>query len=237
MQSRLINASMLALLAAAGAANAGVVKEPHFDCLIDVAGGSLVTAAIGEDEDPASIILGARVFGAEMGELPFGPGEGDEPGFQGYNFAEGTAFTFDVRSSLGEWNGSSFDASISTMTIAASLADPFLPSVTTGAGFVPGFQFTSAGADGRIHQHLEFRVNGPTTGLGAIYLLELQVSSPSFGTTPAFWFVFNDGAAEEDHEAAIAWVESNLVPTPGAGVALLGVLGFGGRRRQRRQAR
>lgn len=231
MNTRSLPSTLLALLAPA-AAHAGIVKQPHRDCLIEAHNGSLFTSAIGEDEDPASIVPGARVFGAELGEFPFAPGEGDEPGFQGYAFPVGAVFTFDVRDALGEWNGAAFAASTSTMTIAASLADPFLPSVTTGAGFVPGFLFTAAGADGRIHQHLEFRVNAPACDSGAIYLLELQVSAPGYATTPAFWFVFNDAGSEEAHDAAIAWVESNLVPAPGVGLAILGVLGVAPRRRR-----
>lgn len=221
-----------ALLGVSGAAFAGPIKEPHFDTLIEVLNGNLITSAIEEDEDPSSIIPGARVFGAELGELPFGPGQGDEPGFQGYNFPQGVAFTFDITAALGEWNGSGFPVSDDTMTVAASLADPNLPNVTTGAGFVPGFVFTTAGADGRIHQHLEFQVNSGVVGVGSIYLLELQVSAPTYGTTPSFWFVFNDGASEEAHEAAIEWVELNLVPTPGA-AGLLALAGIAGLRRRR----
>jgi hypothetical protein len=219
--------TIVAVLSASAAAPAGPVKELHYDTLIQVVGGTLATAAIGEDEDPASIIPGVRVFGAELGEFPFGPGQGDEPGFQGYDFPLGVPFTFDIRSALGEWNGASFDTSSSTMTVAASLADPFLPSVTSGAGFVPGFVFTTAAADGRIHQHIELGLNSGTPGtLGTpagIYLLELQVSAPGYGTTLPFWLVLNNGDTEDVHEAAIAYVENNLVPTPGAAA----LLGFG----------
>lgn len=218
----------------AGFALAGPAKEPHFDVLLALEGGSLVTAAIGEDEDPASIMPGVRVFGAEMGEFPFAPGQGDEPGFQGYSFAEGAAFRFDVLDALGEWDGSSFGASASTMTIAASLAEPLLPNVTTGTGFVPGFVFTTAGADGRIHQHLELDLNSPVLGGAGIYVLELQVSSPQFGATLPFWFVLNNGDTEEAHEAAIGWVKANLVPSPGVGVfGAIGMAGLVGVRRRK----
>lgn len=215
------------LLGVCGAAFAGVLRdeEPHFDVLIEVVGGALGTSAIGEDEDPSSIVPGARVFGAELGGAPFGPGQGDEPGFQGYDFPAGVAFTFDIRSALGEWNGSEVVVSGTTMTVAASLADPGLPSVTTGGGFVPGFVFTTAGADGRIHQHLELGLNSAPSGGAGVYVLELQVSAAGYGTTPAFWFVLNNGASEEAHEAAIEWVEVNLVPTPGVvGVLVGGVM-------------
>lgn len=222
-----------ALLGLATVAHAGPVKEPHFDTLIQVSGGTLATAAIGEDEDPASIIPGVRVFGAEMGEAPFGPGQGDEPGFQGYDFPQGVAFTFDILSQLAEWTGESFAGSSTTMTVAASLADPGLPNVTTGEGFVPGFVFTTAAADGRIHQHLELGLNAGTRGAPVgVYLLELQVSAQGYGTTLPFWFVLNNGDSEEAHEAAIAYVENNLVPTPGA-AALLAFAGIAASRRRR----
>jgi len=212
---------------------AGQVKEPHFDVLIQSLGGSLATAAIGEDGDPSSIIPGVRVFGAEMGEAPFAPGEGDEPGFQGFDFTQGTAFTFDILSALGEWNGAAFSSTATTMTVAASLADPGLPNITTGAGFVPGFVFNTAGADGSIHQHLELGLNAGTLGAPVgIYLLEIQVSAQGYGTTLPFWFVLNNGDSEAAHEAAIAYVEDNLVPAPGA-VSMLALGGFAAARRRR----
>jgi hypothetical protein len=37
--------------------------------------------------------------------------------------------------------------------------------------------------------------------------------------------------SEEEHDAAIEWVELNLVPAPGA-IALLGLAGVAGRRRR-----
>ncbi|MFM9957404.1 MAG: hypothetical protein ACKVZJ_04975 [Phycisphaerales bacterium] len=228
--TNLIGMGVLAF--ACGAACAGPMKEPHFDVLIEVVGGTLATAAIGEDEDPASIVPGVRVFPAELGEFPFGPGQGDEPGFQGFNFPQGVTFTFDIRSALGEWNGSEVVVSDNTMTVAASLADPGLPNVTSGAGFVPGFVFTSAGADGRIHQHVELGLNSALTTDIGVYVLELQVSAPGYGTTPAFWFVLNNGASEEAHDAAVEWVELNLVPTPGAAAAM-GLAGAAMLRRRR----
>ena len=51
-------------------------------------------------------------------------------------------------------------------------------------------------------------------------------------TGEVFYAVFNLGLAEADHGAAVAWVESNLVPSPGA-AAVLGLAGLMARRRRR----
>ena len=53
------------------------------------------------------------------------------------------------------------------------------------------------------------RANDPQAG---VYLVELELYSTdgAVESSEPFWIVFNNEASEEDHEAAIEWVEENL---------------------------
>jgi hypothetical protein len=55
----------------------------------------------------------------------------------------------------------------------------------------------------------------------------------NYDTSASFWVVFNLGMSEEEHGAAIAWAEANLVPAPSACVLLILAGRFGRRCRHR----
>ena len=84
---------------------------------------------------------------------------------------------------------------------------------SVGSGPVEGFPlFVSP--DGGWHRHFVFEATRADGGLPqpAIYVLPMVLASDQPGVEPTeeFFLVFNDGLSEEEHDAAIEWVEANL---------------------------
>jgi len=177
--------------------------------------------------DNGTVVGDVRAFGSEMtllGNAPFA----DEPGLFGESSFPAMNLGFNVRNALLEWNGSAFvDPASEQMTIE------FGPNSVMTPANVGGFQagFTMPIAAGGFDEHYDFSM--PVGTESAIFLLELELTSDTgVGTSRPFWIVFNNGLSEPEHDAAIEWVEMNLVPAPGA-VALLGLGGVMAMRRRR----
>lgn len=205
-----------AVLALASTATADVV---HADIWVYQLGGALVTG--GWDHETGEVVNASqRVFEAELGADPSFPFSGDEPGI-GSNLVSAT-LTMKLSPTLGAWNGSGFDFSTSALT--ASYGGQ---SASTGSGGSFSFLVTSG-----LDLHAEFTLSGPgtTDPANGIYLATFEFASSGLVTSEAFWVVFNLGMSEEEHDAAVEWVEANLVPAPGA-IVLLGVAGLLRRRR------
>lgn len=217
---------------------AGVEKEeePHFDTYFYVDNGRIRTGAILEEDAgvpgaPDPFIPNVRVFGAEMGE-EF-PNFADEPGFDSELslFPSGTtSLKFNVIGALQEWNGTEFVATSSTMDIDY-LANTTVSTPAGPSDIVPGFS-TDFLANDTFHLHYDYTLQNPATG---IFLLSLNMEAPGSGLTPSvpFFYVFNNGLVEEDHEAAIEYAETFL-PAPGA--AMLFALPAGIAMRRKRNA-
>ena len=177
-------------------------KEPHLDLWVTATNGALVTG--GWDHLTGQVVNASqRVFEAEFGIDPAFPFSTDEPGI-GSDLV-GTTLTMNLSSGLGIWNGNGFDTS--TATLLASYGGQ---NATTAAGGSFSFLVT-AGLD--LHP-------------------EYTVSGAGYATSEIFYAVFNLGMTEVDHGAAAGWVESNLVPAPGA-LATLALAGLASRRRRR----
>ena len=195
-------------------------KEPHADIYVQSANGALFTSGwvhlTGEIIAPE-----LRVFEAEFGIDPSFPFSTDEPGI-GSNLV-GTTLTMNLLAGLGAWNGNGFNSTSAYLLASYGGQDAF--STTGGA-----FSFlVSEGLD--LHPEYTLLSSGNVDPANGIYLAAFTFSSAGLADSEVFYAVFNLGLSEEDHEAATAWVESNLVPAPGA-VALLGLIGLA-RRRQR----
>jgi len=213
---------------------AGPPPEEHFDIWLRPVNGQIVTGSITEGTPGTPLNEVERVFGAELGEDPLFPFSAFEPGFQALAgpLTAGMTWSFNITSPLGQWNGNGFDLPDETMRLDFGPA-----TATTGAGFVPGFSFNGF-SDGLIHEHFDFTllpgaVGDPDAG---IFLLALEFSgvngATSYAASDPVYLVFNLGQSEEDHEAAIEWVQGNLVPAPGAlSLLALSVLSIGRRRR------
>ena len=191
----------------------------HADIWVTSSAGQLVTG--GWDHETGTVINpDQRVFEGELGLDPSFPFSGDEPGI-GSDLI-GSTIRLRVLNSLGAWNGSGFDFSTSTLTVGygGQTAD------TASGGFV-SFNVTT-GLD--LHPEFSLSGAGATDPANGIYLATFRFASNGFTESEAFWVVLNLGMSEQDHEAAVAWAEMNLVPAPGA-IALLGMAGLMRRRR------
>ncbi|MHC5113798.1 MAG: hypothetical protein ACYTGP_05160 [Planctomycetota bacterium] len=204
--------ALAGLLLPASSGLAGPKKKEHFDVWVRVDGSTLRTGRITEDGIPQEPEW--RVFGAEFGEDPQFPFNADEPGFQleDGTVTPGELFHFVMPDKLTRWTGDGLEATAETMTVS------FGPgNTTTGAGFADGFDLAADGLGG-FHSHFELTINPgalpePTDG---IYVLPLIWAGKggSFTGTPTFWFVMNLNMPEEDHDAAMDWVQENLADPP-----------------------
>lgn len=174
-----------------------------------------------------------RVFESVFGKSGF-PFVTDDPGFEGDAgvFSAGTTIGFNIIGALGRWNGNGFD--MLNPTGQESLSISFGPaSVTTGFGFVNGFDFVSD-ASGGFDTHLDFTLHGsggdPADG---IYLLALQLTSNHYDASETFWIVFDNNMGDEILDLAVDWVQMNLVPAPGV-LSLICMAGLVGASRRRR---
>jgi hypothetical protein len=225
----LIGASF-GLLASTAGADIMDRDEHHFGVWVQLVDNAIVTGGISHEGDP--IHARHRVFGAEFGEIAGFPFVASEPGFQLMpgSVAPGTPFGINIADSVMVWNGAGFDATSETMTLEYLGLE-----AESGAGYVDGFEFT-ADSGGGFHNHFNITLNGPA-GLDpadGVYLLPLTLDSAggAYAESETFWFVMNLNEDEMTHEAALEWVESNLIPAPGAFALLLLSGGAFGRRRR-----
>lgn len=217
-KTRTLSTGLTAVLAVTS-----MLPAQHVDIRPYVSGGRIVTGSaelVGGTVTP--VADSQRVFGAELGEVQ--PFFGDEPGFlsEPGAFAGGAGefIGFDVTAGLQYWTGSGFAAAPvgETLNITKGSFD-----VTIGTDSTAGFRFAQIEPDGGLHEHLEFGLLGsggdPAAG---IYLLELSLNTTMSGVAASdpLWIVFNNGDTEENHGAAEAWVETNLVPEPGTALSL-----------------
>jgi hypothetical protein len=152
-----------------------------------------------------------RVFGATFGDTGVARFTSN-PGFEALpgTFATGTRLGFTPRSGLLRFTGSAVEPvaferlEIKFLTLAS----------VVGPDPVPGFSL-AVQSNGGWHRHLNFRLFAesgklPSSGL---YVVEFELYSTDGVTLPSqpFWIVFNDGKPATELNAALAWVESNLV--------------------------
>lgn len=229
---------LLALLMGGLSATPAVAQHGG-DILLQVVNDKIVTGLINDEVDPPVIAFGQRVFESELGDIA--PRFSDEPGFDSPagTFSFPSNIRFSILDSLRIWNGVNFDT-IPTERMSVEFG-PLGPIRTPDSpAIVDGFDLAVA-ADGSWHRHLEYTLDAPgTTG---IYLLQLQLSSsdPLIRASEPFYLVFNQNDLEVNHAAAVAFVESEIVPEPAtawlAGIGLVGLLIVSWRRRPRHPRR
>ncbi|MBX3404789.1 MAG: hypothetical protein KF699_15375 [Phycisphaeraceae bacterium] len=197
--------TLITILATTCAAS-GALAQHAGDVFLTVESGRIATNL---QPQPGQIDP-ARVFLAEMGEIE--PHFSDEPGFDCLpgTFPTPSAIGFRLRGPVQRWNGSRLAADSAPIFAAAyaTLGPVFSPECNL---VVDGFTIP-VGANGTWHRHIEFTRLSPD-GPG-VFVVELELFSTAASIAPSrpFWFVFNDGADEADHDAAAEWVEEHLVP-------------------------
>lgn len=220
------------VLPAALVAGASGALAHEGDVGVSTYNGRLVTSLIDEGGTLAGGIDRERVFGSEFGEAGI-PNFSDEPGFYTDVLTPGTTVGFNILDAVRLWNGSDFSqVSPTSMTISEDSGVPGTMEVTSGAGFVAGFEFIEADQNGFFDDHPDFLLDAPAGQGEGIYLLALELTSNNANNSRPLWIVFNNGMDEEDHDAAIEWVVENVVPAPGA-VGLAMIAGAAGIRRRR----
>lgn len=219
----------------AGALLGGMVagwagSHHHDDIFLIIDKGRIVTGVYEHDDfEPR------RVFGAEFGLDPKNPFFTDDPGF---DCAPGTFpfpsnVGFDIITELLLWNGDGFDPTAGErMKISHDTR-----SRLSSTGFVAGFGIP-VNEEGEWHRHLGHTLLGspdydPADG---IYLLGFRLWSDIQGISPSetFYFVYNNGKDEYEHDLAIEWVENNIVPEPATMVAFATGLAILASRRRRK---
>jgi len=193
-----MNARLLTLVCIAAACRVAAAQPHGGDVLL-----TLDTAIRTNDDNGPQ-----RVFASEMGEVL--PDFTDEPGFDNApgTFPVPSSIGFDVPDALRVWNGTDFSqVSPARMEVAFSTLSRLTPEAP---GVVVGFSLP-VGSNGEWHRHLEFTLL-PPAGSG-VYLLTLRLWStdPDIGASEPFWVVFNNGADEPTHDAAIDWVRENFL--------------------------
>lgn len=188
---------------------------------------------IGDHDDQSISAFGERVFAADM--FVSGPNWfADEPGIfieQG-SLPDNTQVSFTLISPLMYWDGSgavNFVQATDAMTLGFGPA-----SVSTGfdANPIAGFAINyDADAVGGFDEHLDYLLDG--TAAAGIYLLANTFSLSGASDSDLIYTVFNAGLDEGAHDIAIDYVETVLVPAPGA-AGLLALAGLGAASRRRR---
>ncbi len=197
-------------------------KEPHADIYVQSLNGALSTG--GWNHTTGEVLFPElRVFEAEFGIDPAFPFSTDEPGI-GSNLV-GATLTMNLLAGLGAWNGAGFSSTSAYLLASYGGQDAFS---TTGGAF--SFLVTE-GLD--LHPEYTLLGAGNTDPANGIYLAAFTFSSAGLADSETLYAVFNLGMTEADHEEAVAWVESNLVPAPSA-IAMFAMIGLGGFARRRR---
>lgn len=223
---------LAAIIACGAAASLALGHGEDADYGLAIMDG-VVAVGLGDHDTGTITEFGERVFAAEM--FLSGPSWfADEPGIfiaQG-SLPDNTQVSFTLTSALLYWDGTgsvSFAAAASPMNIGFG---PVSVSTALDGSPVAGFSLNyDADQIGGFDEHYDYTIDG-SAGAG-IYVLANTFSLSGASESEVIFTVFNAGLDEEFHEAAIEYVEKNLVPTPGA-MSLLAIAGIGGAARRRR---
>lgn len=172
---------------------------------------------------------GLAIFEGDFGDLSGGPYATDDPGYDSEDgtFAAGAIINYAALGSLSYWNGTQWLASVpgsEYVRLTGNFGEESRWTVAGTTGDLSGL-IGQAGADGKIHEHLDMavaRVGGGAPAVGA-YLIQLQLTSSSYLSSVPYYIALNRGLSEEDFETAIG----ALGPVPEAQTWLMMAAGLG----------
>ncbi len=186
------------------------------DYLLRISSGRLETGAVGPDGQAVyPVRVKSAVFGTEgIPNFTNDPGVDAEPG----RLVPGMFVGFDIVAAVRGWDADAGFDTISSDGITVRKSGINTQSPTTDQT-VPGIIFGQADVDAaaRFHHHVSFVLN-PAEGEAPsglwLFTWELWTDAPGVERTEPLYIVFaqGDGAAEID--AAVAWVEDNLLAAP-----------------------
>jgi len=180
-------------------------------------------------------------------------GTSDEPGFNALSqsniptgfqaLAGNTALNFDAHSftigtttaNLYHWDGTgqvNFTAANNSLTISKAPSHIFSSLLDATDTDVAGFDIGTTTADGFLHKHIDFALSDISTNANGFYLWSFDLTVGGLAADPIF-FVHGFGIHNEPaHEAAVDWVNTNIVPAPSTLALLLGLPALTSRRRR-----
>jgi hypothetical protein len=222
----------------------------HADIKPNVQGGAIVTD--GWIDATSELIPGFRVFGYDFQEDMLDPYVILDPGFNtvGASALPGgsqlilrvpSPTLFGLPANLTYWSGSgevSFGAvpSGESLRLNRGTQDRIF---SNNSSAIADFSIGGVGANGSIHEHLNSFLQGsdgnvdPGDGIvpaDGVYLVPFMLASsdPMVADSLPSFLVYNNGVSEEVHDAAIDWVETNLVPIPEPATLFMALFGVTG---------
>ena len=175
---------------------------------------------------------GLAVFEADFGDLGGGPYKTDDPGFDSTagTFAAGTLINYRALGGLQFWTGSAWQPAVLAnefVRLDGNLGELTSWHTSGVQGDASGL-VGQAGAAGQVHEHLDFsvaRMGGGVPSVGA-YLIQLQLTSPTYASSVPFYMAFNRGLSEASFETAVtalaAVPEGQTWALMGVGVLAMG---------------
>jgi len=208
--------------------------------------GKIVTG--GHDDVLGTDNIEQRVFGYDFGEDIFDPYFIGDPGFNNGGFAAGvypndgllpinSVLGLNILTNLQFWDGVgpvSFGSAPDGVSLGLQRGSN--TATVDGAGTITGTipTIASTGAAGRVHQHANSLLNAadgvnpalPNAPDGIYFLgIDLKLTNGALANSDPIYLVYNNGLSEAVHDAAIDWVQTNVVPEPGTW-AMLGLTGL-----------
>lgn len=175
---------------------------------------------------------GLAIFEGDFGDLAGGPYRTDDPGFDSADntFAPLTLVNYQALGALQFWDGSSWLSTVPAqeyVRLDGNLGEETRWTTSGLLGDATGL-IGQAGANGKIHEHLDIRVVGSGVPSVGAYLIQLQVKAAGLSTSDPFYMVFNRGLSSEAFEASVTAL-ATPVPEPStwallaAGLVMTGV--------------
>jgi hypothetical protein len=232
MNSKRTNSLVLAVGLVFSTGTALAVGTHDEDVLPLLEGGTIVLDDL--DDKEFDFASGYPIFEADFGDLGGGPDVTDDPGFdhEAGQFTPGTLLAIKVLSPLEFWNGSSWsNLTPASFTIVDAIGNEVV--VTSSSSSIGGFGLIGqVDGDGNLHEHIDFKISSDAA-IGAyavtfgLFGLLADQTTPVYGESNPFMFIFNRGLSGEAFEAAVG---ARVVPIPaavwlfGSALAGLGVL-------------